>query len=210
MIIPVTGRYRAHSTHVAGALKPVTYARQFDARTVTSHARPTHKPMAPLAHLEIPSRRRVRIGHYIRRRSHLQTTAPASTTSIEGSSAVSIVVSVLPVASFPVGHFMASSASGVKGALSGIRTRMMLTSLTTVATALRGSGIVYRVGGRWRWALEVKLRFCLGMPSAIHSPKTLSCYICNSTDAHHYLEERNGRTETRKQWGNIIHHLLQT
>ena len=143
MIIPVTGRYRAHSTHVAGALKPVTYARQFDAHTVTSHARPTHKPMAPLAHLEIPSRRHVRIGYYTRRRSHLQTTARASTTSIEGSSTVSIVVSVLPsAAAFPVGHFMASSVSGV----------MMSASLTAFATALRGSGsgIVYRVGGRWR------------------------------------------------------------
>ena len=31
--------------------------------TVTSHARPTHKPMAPLPHLGIVPRRRVRIGH---------------------------------------------------------------------------------------------------------------------------------------------------
>ena len=76
----------------------------------------------------------------------------------EGSSAVSIVVSVLPsMASFPVGHFTTRRASGVKEVLSGITSGMIPASETIFATTERGSkcDIVCRVNGRWRvrWAL---------------------------------------------------------
>lgn len=81
----------------------------------------------------------------------------------EGSSAVSIFVSMLPsMASFPVGHFMTSSASGVKEVLSGITSGMMPACWMAIVTAPRGSrsGIVC-MDGSWRRALVVESQFRL-------------------------------------------------